>query len=112
MYNPFPRLFDESGMSVREFSESAGLKYGTAYDIVKGRTNIDTVSVDVFIKAAHAFCLTADELLEMAEEQSLDPAEAELLRLYRSCGRLERSIVLAAMRGIAAEASSIDAERG
>lgn len=100
MRNPIPRLFEESGLSVRKFSELSGMKYGTAYDLVKGRTNIDTVSVDVFIRASRAFGMTPDELLALTDDDTADAGEVELLGLYRGAGDAQKAAVLASARGI------------
>lgn len=101
MVNPIPTLFERSGMSVRRFSEISGIKYGTAYDLVKGRTNLETVSVDVFIRAAGAFGMTPDELLDMTDDEMADLGEVELIALYRAAGDAQRAAILASARGIA-----------
>ena len=99
MRNPIPALFEASGMTVRKFSEVSGIKYGTAYDLVKGRTSIDTVSVDVFLKAARSFGMTADEMLAMTDDV-VDVDEIELITMYRSCDETQKAAILAAVRGI------------
>lgn len=100
MRNPIPHLFEGSGMTVRRFSEISGIKYGTAYDLVKGRTNIETISVDVFIRAAEAFGMTPDELLDMTDEELTDYGEVDLLVMYRGASEAQRIAILSAARGI------------
>ena len=82
-------LFDESGMSVQAFADKAGLKYGTAYDIAKGVSKVENIGAGAFVRIAHVFGKTADELLsDMPNhdiQQNLSAGEQALLEMYRKC---------------------------
>ena len=91
-------LFDESGMSVQAFADKAGLKYGTAYDIAKGISKVENIGAGAFVRIAHVFGKTADELLSdiPQPEPSLDisPEEQELVDLYRGTADFGRRAVM------------------
>ena len=82
-------LFDESGMSVQAFADKAGLKYGTAYDIAKGVSKVENIGAGAFVRIAHVFGKTADELLSDIpndeNSQTLSNEEWALISNYRRC---------------------------
>lgn len=89
-------LFDESGMSVQAFADKAGLKYGTAYDIAKGVSKVENIGAGAFVRIAHVFGKTADELLSDIPAEpffDLSPDEKKLLDAYRKCSEGNRSTI-------------------
>ena len=90
-------LFDESGMSVQAFADKAGLKYGTAYDIARGISKVENIGAGAFVRIAHVFGKTADELFsDMPIDNSicLTPDEQELVGLYRGIPDFGRRAVM------------------
>ena len=89
-------LFEESGMSVQAFADKAQLKYGTAYDIAKGISKVENIGAGAFVRIAHVFGMTADELIDGVPdpEQSLTDDEQELLEVYRQVEPWERELIL------------------
>ena len=93
MRNAIVKLFEESGMSIKEFASKADLKYSTAHDIVTGKANIENIGAGAFVRIARVFNTTADALLGSAE-LSLTPDEEELINVYRQMEPWERELVL------------------
>lgn len=116
MNNPVVELFNESGMTIREFSEKAGLKYGTARDIVKGVANIENVGAGAFVRIAKTLGTTADALMGATKDSvlPLSPAELELLSLFRRMGARERELLIdnARMFSKLADSAHDDREAG
>ena len=100
MENEITRLFTTSGMSIREFSNKTGIKYNTARDIVNGVTKVENIGAGSFVKIAHVFDMSADELLSRATSTTysivdLDEAnEQYLLELYRALDGDTQKLVL------------------
>lgn len=95
MDNVIVKMFKESGMSIREFADAAGLKYSTAHDIVSGKSNIENIGVGAFIRIAHAFGTTADALANGVGDASITPDEQRLLDAFRKMEPDRRQLVLA-----------------
>ena len=92
-------LFDESGMTVKEFSQKTGLKYGTAYDIARGVSKIENIGAGAFVRIAHVFGKTADELFDDIpfEEPPLELSQEEhdLVMAYRAMNEKYKDLILA-----------------
>lgn len=91
-------LFEESGMSVQAFADKAGLKYGTAYDIAKGVSKVENIGAGAFVRIAHVFGKTADELLSdipnRNEESTLSSDESLLVKYYREMDSFSKEFLL------------------
>lgn len=99
MENKLTRLFEERRVNISDFSRKVGIPYGTLYDIAKGNTDFDNVSVGKILKIAHGFGMTADELL--GEQIDQDPARIELCEIYDGMNNEGRRALLASARGLA-----------
>ena len=102
-------LFDESGMSVQAFADAAGLKYGTAYDIARGVSKVENIGAGAFIRIAHVFGKTADELLSdipVDDADSYSKDERELVDLFRKCDDYQRKSILKSLREAAGDGHS------
>ena len=82
MENAIVRLFGDSGVSIREFADRAGLKYSTAHDIVTGKAKMENIGAGAFVRIAGVLNTTADALMSGVDDS--DDMEAELLALFRS----------------------------
>ena len=102
MCNPIVGLFEESGMSVREFATRADLKYSTAHDIVTGKANPENIGAGAFVRIAKTLGTTADALYSGIEETPADEGETELVDLYYSMDAHGREQLLVFARGCAA----------
>lgn len=99
MENKITELFTSSGMSIREFSDKTNIKYNTARDIVNGTTRIENIGAGAFVRIAHVFSMTADELLGLVDAKSGEATdEQEMIELYRSMSESQRSALLAIAR--------------
>lgn len=101
-------LFEESGMTVQDFANRAGLKYGTAYDIAKGVSKVENIGAGAFVRIAHVFGLTADDLIgssqdlvqDAGSDSILDDEERELINLFRSADEEGRHAITSVARAI------------
>ena len=101
MDNLIVKMFDESGMSIQEFANRAGLKYTTAHDIVTGKANPENIGTRTFKKIANVFNTTMDALsANMVDESqppaqppALTPDEERLLELFRSMDKSDRAVL-------------------
>lgn len=59
--NRIKDILETSGMSTRELANKAGVKEQTLYKIKKKDT-MENITIDVFLKIAHALGMTAEEL--------------------------------------------------
>ena len=95
-------LFEESGMSVQAFADKTGLKYGTAYDIAKGVSKVENIGAGAFVRIAHAFGMTADELigdrLDDGVDSDLTEDETELVSMFRDMTGEKRDVLLKVAR--------------
>jgi len=96
MENKITELFTNSGMSIREFSDKTNIKYNTARDIVNGTTRIENIGAGAFVRIAHVFNMTADELLGIVDVKGNEATdEQKIIDLYRSMTDSQRSALLA-----------------
>jgi transcriptional regulator with XRE-family HTH domain len=104
MRNAIVELFEESGMSVREFATAADLKYSTAHDIVTGKANWENIGAGAFIRIAHVFNTTADALFDGMENDlaSLTASERELVSLYRNMQPEQKTLLMDNARAFSA----------
>ena len=105
-------LFEESGMSVQAFADKAGLKYGTAYDIAKGVSKVENIGAGAFVRIAHVFGKTADELLsdipQLEPSPDLSPDEQELVDCYRATIGFGKRVILNTARMYRDELAAAD----
>ena len=105
MENLIIKLFNESGMSIKEFATRADLKYSTAHDIVSGKANIENIGAGAFVRIAHVLNTTADALIGGQSPVDDDvelPDESELIALFRSMNARGREQLMVFARGCAA----------
>ena len=103
MENLITKLFDESGMSIREFATRADLKYSTAHDIVTGKANPENIGASAFIRIAKVFGTTADALISgVIETPYENPDERELLQIFQQLNPYGREQLMTFARGCAA----------
>lgn len=57
-------LIMEHSKNINAFCEKADLPRSTIYTVLKNDERVANMSLDTFIKIAHALGMTADELLE------------------------------------------------
>ena len=75
-----------------------GIKYNTARDIVNGTTNIENIGAGTFVRIAHAFNMTADELIDEVDaygESIPNDEDHELLSLFHKMDDGQRAALLA-----------------
>lgn len=68
-------LIDNTGLSMRAFSEKAGIPNTTLYSMLE--RGIGKASVDNVIKLCKALEITVEQLQEMAKNDSLVPSNAK-----------------------------------
>lgn len=104
-------LFEESGMTVQAFADKTGLKYGTAYDIAKGVSKVENIGAGAFVRIAHVFGMTADDLLgdtlehakDVDSELVLTDDERELIETMRSTDEQGKQAIMAVARALRKE---------
>lgn len=88
MRNLIVELFNDSGMSIREFANRAELKYSTAHDIVTGKANIENIGAGAFVRIAKVLGTSADALItgcvNYAVVELSTPQEQQLLDYWNS----------------------------
>ena len=106
MDNLIVAMFNDSGMSIQEFANRAELKYSTAHDIVKGKTNVDNIGAGAFVRIAHALGTTADALAGCSVTYSVvsfdSDEKAELNGIYDSLSPEGKKQLMTFARGCAA----------
>jgi transcriptional regulator with XRE-family HTH domain len=73
-------LIKGTGLSLRSFSEKAGLPYTTVRSILE--RGIENSSIDKVMKICHALGITIDELLEMDKPRSEDEVTIETIAAH------------------------------
>ena len=97
MENKITRLFEEHKANISDVARRADIPYGTLYDIAKGKTPFERVSIGHVIKIAHVFGMTADELIG---DTDLDEERYELIQIYDSLGTTGRRALVACAQGL------------
>ena len=108
MSNPVVQLFNDSGMSIREFATKADLKYSTAHDIVTGKANIENIGAGAFVRIARVFNTTADALISASDltdsSASLTPDERTLVDAFRNVKPWAKDMILAQAKALSIHA--------
>lgn len=90
MSNCIAAAIRDSGLSIAEVSRRSGINYATVHDAAKGRTNIDRMGIDTFMKIAHSLGMTVDALYDYGSEEVADgdryadPRQKEINDIYES----------------------------
>lgn len=58
--------------NLKEVERRSGVAYATLYDLKRGKTDVDNMKVDTFIRIAHALGMTADDLYYGVSENITD----------------------------------------
>lgn len=78
------QLLEARGMRPSQLAQAAGLGTSTVDDILKGKTNELNVGVDKMLKIAGVLGVSVESLYGRDEPHRPDPAEQQLLVLFRT----------------------------
>ena len=65
-------MLQEKNMSIYQCSKLSGIPYTTLSELVRGKTNLENVSVGVAYKLSKVLNVTIEDLLELVNEQRID----------------------------------------
>ena len=85
------QLKTESGLKVTEFARACGLPPTTIYG-ARNRETLDNISIDVFLKIAKGFGMTAEELYygTPPERMYSDARQQRINEVYETVGETQR----------------------
>lgn len=92
------------GTNLKQVAEKCGVPPSTLYAISRGDTNFDNIGISLFMKIADALDMQPEELYgrEPSETEWSDPAERELVGIYRNMNARGREQLMVFARGCAA----------
>ena len=84
----------ERGIKVTEFARMCGLPNTTVYG-ARDRKSMDNISIDVFLKIAHGFGMTAEELYYGTPRENMydDPMQQGLNESYEALDKEQQQII-------------------
>lgn len=104
MENRVGRLIERhSDGNISEFSRVSGVPYGTLYDIVRGKSDIENVRISYFMKIAHTLGMTAEELYYGTPPEPpkfSDPQQNALNGYYESMNDTGRKLAVDSIRAM------------
>ena len=88
----------DQSITAAELSRRSGVAYGTVYDIWAGKSHVEKMNIDTFLKIAHGLGMTAEELYygKPAEKAYRDARQASLnahFETFNDRGRDELSTI-------------------
>lgn len=86
--NCIQKVMAYQGISAAELSRRSGVPYGTVYDISIGKTRVEKMAVEKFLKIAHGLGMTAEELY-YGEKQPIAYADEREADIHRIWGELD-----------------------
>ena len=105
MDNRISCLIKTHSKSVSEFSRVSGVPYGTLYDIVKGKTQMENIGIGNFLKIAACLNMTAEELYYGTppdEPTFADPQQTALNGYYECMNETGRKLAVDSVKAMSA----------
>jgi len=90
--NCIKAALNDYGMSVADLSRESGVPYTTLNAMVTGSSKVDNMGITRFLKVAHVFGLTAEQLYYYCDKDGgraqkikyADPRQAEINEVFES----------------------------
>ena len=108
MNNCIQKAMEDQGITAAELARRSGVPYGTVYDVSTGKTKVEKMAVEKFLKIAHGLGMTAEELYygRPPEREYADPRQEKLNSYYEQLNDESRGVLVKVARSYAKDAEN------